>query len=133
MWGPPEACQWCSTSCRALGLSYRSCGQVGTGQAHGSHRGCHWPHFAEDAEAQGGLWPAPGGPAREGPKEAWDPGSPHLRSNEPLGWIAAGLKQLGWRLRRAWGGALTAWEGSEAREAPPPFLGWQVERKLSEF
>lgn len=28
MWGPPEACQWWSTSCRALGLSYRSWGPV---------------------------------------------------------------------------------------------------------
>lgn len=62
MWGPPDACQCCSTSCRALGLSYRTWGQHRPRQARGSldRAAAHTPLRREGREAQGGLGPAPG-------------------------------------------------------------------------
>lgn len=67
MWGPPDACQWWSTSCRALGLSYRSCG--GRHQGHQAHtrsprfarrdpRPAQIPDYEEQSENSNPVFPA---------------------------------------------------------------------------
>lgn len=94
MWGPPEACQWCSTSCRALRLSYRSWGQVGTeGQAHSSHPGGAAGPTLQRMWRLREAWGLP--KVTQFMKDKMRSGIPHLWSNEPLDLIEGQL-QAAW-------------------------------------